>query len=443
MPNSSLAYSAFSDISDGKPQVKIIKSKSFLSPKNPNSYGPRPKPVSGSIDTDALVSLAWTGEAISPLKSSDAMLPSSDGSSSPSDIATSPLSSSRTSSFLNNKSTAQSQPQAESSASDPLLDKRRSVLRKQKSSDMLRTITRPWTLAMVITDDGITDEKLVDDLEDMRIKDNAPNSLIPDPYPLSLGLPPGYHTQLYDSFNEYPLESGEIVQEYSISSINSSWSAARQALLLCRELVRTERRYLTSLRALITNGTSTPPPPSMLSYLPGLITASDALLNLMEQNPSVQGVSHAFMTCKDKLSASFLSWCGVVGQFFDSEEKGKNKGDSEESRLRATSLRNLSADSGLSITVVSEPNKIRRNSKARPTVRDLAILPTQRIVRYVLLFKELHSLTPPTLSSFAIVENAVQVAVSIAQMSDKAQAHLAFEQPSLNLATTSIVLTPS
>jgi len=34
-----------------------------------------------------------------------------------------------------------------------------------------------------------------------------------------------------------------------------------------------------------------------------------------------------------------------------------------------------------------EPNKIRRGSKSRPPVRDLAILPTQRITRYVLLFK--------------------------------------------------------
>ena len=276
-----------------------------------------------------------------------------------------------------------------SSQSNTSGEKRPAVLRKPKDADALkRPQPRPWTLAMAITDDGVTDEKLVEDLENMRIKDRTYDSVIPDPYPFAESTsPPAYSSQLFDSFAEYPLQSGEVIQDLPSSS-DSSWGAARQALLLCRELVRTERRYLASLKILISNGTTTPPPPLMLSHLPGLITASDALLNLMEENPSVQGVSQALLSCKDDLNNSFVSWCSVVGQFFD-EEGSKNIPEAEDvqqPQFLATSPRSLSAESNLSI-VVSEPNKIRKNIKARPTIRDLAILPTQRIMRYVLLFK--------------------------------------------------------
>lgn len=242
---------------------------------------------------------------------------------------------------------------------------------------------------MAITDDTITDEKFVDDLENMRIKENLLDSVIPDPYPLPLGLPPGY----YDSLAEYPPESDELVQEDAGSLLDSSWNTARHALLLCRELVRTERRYLTSLKILITNGTSTPPPPLMLSYLPGLIAASEILLSMMEENPSVQGVSQAFIACEGKLAESFINWCGVVGQFFNLEKSKDNLEETLElsfPKLKQSrsgiSSRTISMYNSLPI-VIPEPNKIRRNTKARPAVRDLAILPTQRITRYVLLLK--------------------------------------------------------
>jgi len=250
---------------------------------------------------------------------------------------------------------------------------------------------------MAIADDGISDEKFVDDLENVRIKEEAGGHLPPSPRPLGLCPPPFYQTQLLDSYAEYPLQPDELQQD-SNPPLDSSWTSARQALLLCRELIRTERRYISSLKTLITNGTSSPPPPEMLPYLPGLITASEAFLGLMEQNPSVQGVSEALLALSGNLNDSFVSWCRVVGHFFDSEESGKSKSDSEDAvgpspngkprnpRSRPTRMRTQTAESGLSV-VISEPNKIRRNTKSRPTVRDLAIQPTQRIMRYVLLFK--------------------------------------------------------
>lgn len=253
---------------------------------------------------------------------------------------------------------------------------------------------------MVITDDGITDEKLVDDLETMRIRElhDDPSG---DAYPLGLGPPPPsvYKTELYATYAEYPPEAGEIAPEVPLSPSDASWNSARRVLLLCRELVRTERRYLNSLKTLITNGTSTPPPPRMLPYLPGLIEASEQVLALMEENPSVEGVSKALLSCESPLKEAYTKWCAVVGEFFYPDDAGHNAKVTVEdvvdvspapspgklSRPRSSSA-SLRADSGLSV-VIPEPNKIRRNAKARPLVRDLAILPTQRIARYVLLFK--------------------------------------------------------
>ncbi|KAF9566935.1 hypothetical protein CPC08DRAFT_703534 [Agrocybe pediades] len=394
--------------------VTVVKSKYFLKTKRSMPLGPRPIPASSSIDTDALVSLAWTGEIKSTLKASEVLLPGSEGH--PSFMSSSPTLLSRITSS-----------EDITSITSPS-EKRPAVLRKQKDEDIKRPQPRPWTLAMAITDDGVSDEKLVEDLEAMRIKAKVSDSVIPDPHPFGISLsPPSYSSQFFDSFAEYPLQPDEVMQDLPSPS-DQSWGAARQALLLCRELVRTERRYLASLKVLISNGTTTPPPPLMLSHLPGLITASDALLNLMEENPSVQGVSQAFLSCQNDLNDAFVSWCGVVGQFFK-EEGSKNKNEAEETQqphFLTTSPRSLSAESNLSI-VVSEPNKIRKNVKARPSVRDLAILPTQRIMRYVLLFKELHSLAPVTLSSFAFVESAMRVADSIARNADMVQNHTTFK----------------
>ncbi|KIM47680.1 hypothetical protein M413DRAFT_439346 [Hebeloma cylindrosporum] len=403
----------------------VVRSKSFLQTKVQSSLGPRPKPVSSSIDTDALVSLAWTGEALSPIRSSDILFSESNGSSWSPSIESRP-----TSVIAVQEASLHLRPRLSTSNSS----KRRSVLRKAKEADVQQP-SRPWTLAMAIADDGLTDENFVDDLENMRIKGEPGGLPPPDPHPLGLCPPPFYQTQLLDSYAEYPLQPDELEQD-SNSPLDSSWTSARQALLLCRELIRTERRYISSLKTLITNGTSSPPPPEMLPYLPGLITASEAFLELMEQNPSVQGVSEALLTLSGNLNDAFVSWCRVVGHFFDTEESGRSKSDAEDvverspmlrnPRSRATSMRTQTAESGLSV-VISEPNKIRRNTKARPT-------PTQRIMRYVLLFKELHSLTPTTLPSFVLVEHALKIAQSIAQAANEAQGHAAFRQPDVQMA---------
>lgn len=236
---------------------------------------------------------------------------------------------------------------------------------------------------MILSDNKITDEKLVDQLEDMRLKELPQRRRC-----LSASCPSlTFHAVLTDSYAEYPPEPDEFVAN---GVLDSSWNTARHALLLCREMLRTESRYLSSLKILAKGGTATFPPLIMFHLLPGLIVASEEFVQLMTKNPSVRGVSEAFLSVKERLDEAFVSWCSVAGSFF-ADGGGNTRSDPEDSiaslrRIPSTPIpdpRTPTTDN----VIILEPNKIRRNGKKRPSVRELAILPTQRIVRYVLLFK--------------------------------------------------------
>jgi len=60
------------------------------------------------------------------------------------------------------------------------------------------------------------------------------------------------------------------------------------------------------------------------------------------------------------------------------------------------------------------------------SVRDLAIQPIQRVMRYVLLYRDLLDCTPPTSPSRLLVERALEAATRIANHCDRAQRNPAF-----------------
>lgn len=228
------------------------------------------------------------------------------------------------------------------------------------------------------------------------------------------------------------------------------WQTAHRVLLTCRELVRTERHYLASLQALLASETETAPPPLMLRYVEELVKVSKLFLAQMEANPSAWGIAAAFVGVEEAIDGAFTGWCGVVGMWFDDEqqeakmkttngslawssvrakklskpskpklgdedtkEKGKEKEKELEDEASSSPLMkrvNTWRRSMTSITDLSanapgarkkEKNAVpppsfyinghgqqRQNKKAKkPPVRDLAILPTQRIMRYVLLYR--------------------------------------------------------
>ncbi|KAI0699383.1 hypothetical protein C8T65DRAFT_709973 [Cerioporus squamosus] len=77
------------------------------------------------------------------------------------------------------------------------------------------------------------------------------------------------------------------------------------------------------------------------------------------------------------------------------------------------------------------PKKAASEHDAKMSVRDLAIQPTQRVMRYVLQYRDLLDHTPTTSPSRGLVERAYESALRIAKKCDRAQAHAAFFRQSV------------
>ncbi|KAK0500787.1 hypothetical protein EDD18DRAFT_1067439 [Armillaria luteobubalina] len=320
----------------------------------------------------------------------------------------------------------------------------------QYRRDPTKDHRRRWTLAMAIADDGISDEMLIDELERMRTVEKMwqwerRRSII-TPSTASTISSADSRTPLVGYSHDEHTTLKPSLPCLSDPALSAVWQNARRALLICREFIRTERHYLSAIRSLSASDTLTTPPALMLTYLPALIEASEELLKKLESNPSAQGVATAFLSCEDKLDAALVGWCGVVGGFFVGADEGVVK------RERASSATTSRVDADAANGAIKRrvnswgkrinsikalggtppaPSQESRNlpskrERSRPAVRDLAILPTQRIMRYTLLFKDLHSHTPISNSSRDGVEQAMSAAISLAQRCDRAQGNAAF-----------------
>jgi hypothetical protein len=218
-------------------------------------------------------------------------------------------------------------------------------------------------------------------------------------------------------------------------STTQQWQTARKVLLTCRELVRTERHYLASLKTLLASETESAPPALMLRYVEELVKVSQSYVAQMEGNPSSWGVAAAFLGVEEAIDQAFVGWCSEVGTWFDStrDDAAKTESRAPSSYARKPSKQNLRYDGNKenekrgeeettmgrlrrigswkrSLTSISDmtmnaPNakkekspppsfslyglQQRRNSSKvrKPLIRDLAILPTQRIMRYALLYR--------------------------------------------------------
>jgi hypothetical protein len=262
------------------------------------------------------------------------------------------------------------------------------------------------------------------------------------------------------------------------------WSTARKALFCIREIVGTEKKYQGALKMLLTGQTTNQPPPLLLTYLPDLIRASEALLKGFLDDPSAWGVSTAFMACEDDIEAAMVSWCSVAGNFFTNgprhgsesaimggkwrlrksllsptnnplttvvEKSGENSSLASSSPPPLLTLMNEAGsrnrdrqrtvehywkvcdDGGAESHAERRPRVNSTDSRSkgelptrRQSVRDLAIQPTQRVMRYVLLYRDLLESTPLTSPSRALVERALEAATRIANKCDHAQGNAAF-----------------
>lgn len=309
---------------------------------------------------------------------------------------------------------------------------------------------RRWTLAMAMTDEDITDEALVEELENMRTFQTWGGSSDDIGQLWDIGET-GDNSPVYDSETSnlpYTPSLPSFPLQHRLSTpapaANASWQTARRALLTCRELVRTERHYLHSLRTLFASETETPPPPLMLRYLAGLVTVSEGLLERMQENPSPWGVAAAFLGTEENLEMAFSEWCGVVGEWFDAEctpsrklskQRVMDRESSPLKRSASTWRKSMTTITNMDMSMSYPPPSFNGSFLSRkktivaarkPAIRDLAILPTQRVMRYVLLYRDLLAHTPSTSPSRALVERAAEAARRIAHKCDRAQGNSAF-----------------
>ncbi|CAK5280718.1 unnamed protein product [Mycena citricolor] len=366
-------------------------------------------------------------------------------------------------------------------SSSPTLSSRPPLLRRHA---VVTAPKRRWTLAMALTDEGISDELLVEKLEALRSRSRVGSVVEADDWD---SVWAAYNDELEEDDSQLPLPTSKEFDNPSLppirttsmpvlpSSTTATWQSARRALLTCRELVRTERHYLSSLQTLLTGGTRMRPPPLMHAYAVGLAVESAGLLRRMESDPSAWGVAAAFLGAEESLEAALVAWCGVVGAWF-SDEKTESRTSKRLSKTRApdssisesaakdeeprlswrrssltASIRTLSKPSAppdippvvpavplkvaiptaeqLSAMTPSPSSSSKKSGKEkdlRPNVRDLAIAPTQRVMRYVLLYRDLLDHTPAYSAARPLVSQALDTAMRIAQRCDRAQGNSAF-----------------
>ncbi|KIJ66194.1 hypothetical protein HYDPIDRAFT_166505 [Hydnomerulius pinastri MD-312] len=376
-----------------------------------------------------------------------------------------------------------------------------------------------FSMAIAVGDESMTDELLVDRLERIRMTGSLSEhghgsasssrySPTPLPSPVTSNDRLKRRGSLLSRFSRAPpptsqrLESCDLLlspilpEDPALDPDDAAiWQAARKALLCIREIVRTERKYQEALKMLLNGQTVTPPPPLMMSYIPGLIRASEMLLKGFLEDPSAWGISTAFMTCEDDIETAMVSWCAVAGAFFTEGSEAPPGGVTGKWRLRRSGMATSSSQTSISslsspmvkepttpsspqlppmLTLMSaassrikdrqrmdeeywrtggnsldlEPQKtppmsLRKQSSTkhrdpparRLSVRDLAIQPTQRVMRYVLLYRVMYTnpqlldlldSTPSTSPSRPLVERALEAATRIAKKCDRAQGNTAF-----------------
>lgn len=273
-------------------------------------------------------------------------------------------------------------------------------------------LRRRWTLAAAITDEALSDEALVEQLENLRLKERMwqweQRQVASTPFSPARNLSCSRSTTSNRSTcghsSDHSSDDAEIVLPQLTVAIgppppgSATWRTARRALLACRELMRTEKHYLHGLRSLACSDTATDPPPILLAYLPKLISTSQALLDRMGKNPSAQGVADAFLDAEEDIETAFVGWCAIVGSVFvDTDGKSELAATPDSQRGRRvnswsrkiSSLRSSPANSTVNLLAL-DALKVRLERVNKPSVRELAILPTQRITRYTLLFKGEH-----------------------------------------------------
>ena len=134
---------------------------------------------------------------------------------------------------------------------------------------------------------------------------------------------------------------------------------------------------------------------------------SRAFSTRLEEDPSAWGVSVAFLGVEEQLESALVEWSGVVGKVISSlQNKGDSQATSEDGHTSSAGstasswIRRRSATASasaqpfqlnLTMTPVIGGSKDKKSARVtktrRLTEQDVVIMPTQRVLRYVLMYR--------------------------------------------------------
>jgi hypothetical protein len=254
------------------------------------------------------------------------------------------------------------------------------------------SLHRRWT----ITSHPSTHEYPQNDilLDDLGLSRNqAPSSFS------SISVPPA---------SMAPLES---VNQEEVREPSPEASPVLQGLT--GNFIETQRSYVSILRKTVLNDPDTPPVDLLLSFL-SVIEVSEEFLRGMQLDPSPLGIANAFLHTCGKLENHLLQWSKEVNKFvlestqsaqiqasvrpdrryrhsvFPTRRKGihlaTTRNQKKESFLASFFRRKMppqGRDSGTAVT----PDTLWQRSSRGPGIWEMAVLPTQRTMRYAFLFK--------------------------------------------------------
>ncbi|KAG8740346.1 hypothetical protein FRC10_004458 [Ceratobasidium sp. 414] len=140
--------------------------------------------------------------------------------------------------------------------------------------------------------------------------------------------------------------------------------------------------------------------PILLEHLPRLIKAAARFIERLEEDPSVWGVSAAFLAIEEQLEEALVNWSGVVGRVISSTRTWTgNRAVSEDDHVSSPTSGNISslwsrrrpATTGSlppqqlrlnrATTSPDDTKSIHATSRRKLAEQNVAIMPTQRTLR--------------------------------------------------------------
>ncbi|KAF7428474.1 hypothetical protein PC9H_007698 [Pleurotus ostreatus] len=194
--------------------------------------------------------------------------------------------------------------------------------------------------------------------------------------PMSAALGTGFSSFSCDSPSPSPFHPlRPSLPSLSDPALMSTWQSARRAMLSCKEIARSERYYIASLRSLSSYEEGIPPALAQVvrSHAPSLIAASQSFVGALGRDSSSWGTANAFLINQDVIQSAFIA-CSEA-------------------------LHSLDID-----------------AETAKSLRDAVELPVDRVARYIFLFQDILTHTPPTSSSWSTIQRALQSATRIARM---------------------------